>query len=101
MSIDTAALSADLGYMVDDLPATLQIAGISLAVAANDLQDLRDMQLGGFESVHVLQVTAVRSAFTALPTAGLTAYCNSTMMRVEKVLEVSDRVSLVLDLVKL
>jgi hypothetical protein len=101
MALDTATLETDLDNMVADLPATLQIGGQSLSVAAADLQDMREMQPGGFESVHILQVTAARSDFTALPTSGMSAYINSTLMRVDKVLEVSDRISVILDLIKL
>ncbi len=100
MGIDTSQLATDLGYQVSDLPATLQISGITLSVAANDLQDTREMKEGGFQVVNILQVTAVRSAFATLPTSGLTAYCNA-MMRVDRVTEGSDRVSVVLDLIKL
>jgi len=101
MAIDTSTLATDLDNVITDLPAVLQIAGITLDVAAADLQDMREMKAGGYETVHVIQATALRSDFIALPTSGLTAYINSTTMRVDKVLEVSDRISVVLDLIKL
>jgi hypothetical protein len=98
MAIDTDQFADDFDGIINDLPDTLTIAGITASVVFTDYQRSKQLEEGGFEPTYDASAHAKYSDINSVASVGITCSVRSTTFRVDGISRSPDLVELRLDL---
>jgi len=99
MAISLAQLATDLGNVIADLPTTFTYAGADYTGSFTTLTVGHNLEAGGFVNDFAGSITAKQSAFSILPTAGVTVGIGGVVYRVAQTIKSPAGDGIQLDLV--
>lgn len=101
MAIDTDVFGDDFDGMIDDLPDTITIAGITALGIFTDFQQGKSLEEGGFEPTYDASFHGRYTDINSVASVGVTCSIRSTTFRVDQKSRSPDLIEVRLDLIAL